>query len=117
MAGIGFLWGKFRKGQKATLPQLEAGQPGFCTDAGTEELYVGNEAQNANVLVGAWDVLRMTVGGNVSANVTMTGGASLTLDHDPLTDMECATKQYVDSTSGAVELTWDGDLRAMLCTK
>ena len=117
MAGIGFLWGKFRKGQKATIPQLEAGQPGFANDAGAEELYIGNEAGNANVLVGAWDVLRKTVGGNISANVTMTTGASLTLDHDPLNAMEAATKQYVDSTSGAVELTWDEDLRAMLCVK
>ena len=108
---------KFFKGAEATIPQLEPGQPGFCTDAGTELLYVGDADGTSNVLIGAYDMLRMTVGGNVSANVTMTGGASLTLDHDPLTDMECATKQYVDSTSGAVELTWDGDLKAMLTVK
>lgn len=107
---------KFFKGAEATIPQLEPGQPGFCTDAGTELLYVGDAAGTSNVLIGAYDMLRMTVGGTVSGNITMSG-ADLVLDHDPIADMEAATKQYVDTTSGAIELTWDGDLKAMLTVK
>ncbi len=42
---------QFRRGDKADLPQLDNGEPGFTED--TNELFIGTKEGNKNILSGA----------------------------------------------------------------
>lgn len=75
-----------KRGAKASLPGLSAGEFGFCTD--TFELYVGTDGTTGgNKVAGAATFLPKAGG-------TMTG--ALTLSGDPSSNLHAATKQYVD---------------------
>ena len=82
---------QLKRGVQASLPTLNDGEAGWCTD--TFRLFIGQGS--VNKLVGEADFLKLSGG-------TLTG--ALTLNADPTSDLHAATKQYVDALASGLDL-------------
>lgn len=73
---------------------------GFITTASELSFSSSGSISSSNVQTAIEEVDDQNVstsGDNITGNITFLGGASLVLDHDPVSGDEAATKNYVDS--------------------
>ena len=116
---------QLKRGVQASLPTLNDGEPGWCTD--TFRLYIGQGS--ANKLIGEADFLKL-IGGTLTGALVLSGDptlalhpatkqyvdtdflklvggtltGALTLNADPTNDLHAATKQYVDALASGLDL-------------
>lgn len=83
---------KFKRGLAASIPALQIGEPGYCTD--TKELFVGSS--DGNKLVGEGTFLKLS-GGTLTGALTLPSAAPTLASH-------AANKAYVDNVASGLDV-------------